>query len=106
MSNFEKWLDERVRDAALLPASVVKQRFVELSGGEPEVVTTRQASSLLGFSVKFWRRLAESRSIPGAWREEGGIWRLPLAECRRHLLKRQNQEKVVRLRGPQTKKTA
>ena len=103
MNRFVEWLKSRMADDASVPVSVVYARFVELSGGEPEVVTTRQASGILGFSTKFWRRMAESGAIEGAWREEGGIWRLPLAECRRHLLKRENQKKEFKPRGPQKK---
>lgn len=102
---FKDWLEAQA-DGGLIPTSEVKSRYEELGGAGPEVVTTRGASEMLGFSVKFWRMAAENGAISGAWREEGGIWRLPLAECRRHLLKRQNQKKEFQPRGPAKKRSA
>lgn len=103
MSRFAEWIAERVKDGALLPASVVQERFREL--GEPEEVTTGQAHRVLGRSVKFWRMACEAGAIDGAYRDsEDSPWRLPLASCRKHLLRLANK-RTQGLRGP-TKKSS
>jgi hypothetical protein len=72
---------------------------------EPEEVTTRGASERLGRSVKFWRMAAESGAIEGAYRDsEDSPWRLPLASCRKHLLRKQTRKGG--LRGPTRKATS
>jgi hypothetical protein len=72
------------------------------SAGDPEEVTTRGASDRLGRSVKFWRMAAESGAVRGAYRDsEDSPWRLPLAECRAHLLRLAHKRKGIR--GPNRK---
>lgn len=76
-----------------------------LSGADagPEVVTTVQASRILGKSPEWWADAAKAGHVTGAWREgKGAPWNLPLRACRSHLAglsHRKSKSRSVR-RGP------
>lgn len=60
---------------------------VEMANGGPQVMSTRQAADVYGWSPKRWRRWAEEGLVDGAWQEEGkrGAWRLPRDGCRKRV---------------------
>lgn len=63
----------------------VKRMLRDILEGEGDVVlSTSEASSMLGHSAEWWRRAAPE--IPGSYQpENGGPWSLPLAGYREHL---------------------
>ena len=66
----------------------------------PELLSTVQASRIIGFSHSYWRDKAAKGLIDGAFQEgEGESWRLPLKACRAHVGRLQAQHRKGRLRG-------
>lgn len=66
-----------------------------LEGTGDVVVTTTEASELLGHSPDWWRR--EAPEVGGAYQEtDGGPWSLPLSGCREHLRRRRKDGKLRR----------
>ncbi|HKB54420.1 MAG TPA: hypothetical protein VKD22_10490 [Ramlibacter sp.] len=93
-------------DDALMPVRWIREQMKrEAKRDGPEWVSTTQAAQLLGFAPKRWRIWAEDGRIPDAWKDEADHWRLPLAECRRHLLRLKAQRTGNRTgeRGPYKK---
>jgi len=95
--NIRQWLRNAPEGVRLVWEPGALEKALEGSG-EPENVTTGQASKILGGSRKFWERQAPE--IDGAFKPNDGSWLLPLAACRAHLLRLKNQRKRGGLRGP------
>ena len=65
------------------------------------VLTTGEASALLGYSADTWREWAPD--VPGAYRDEGerAYWRLPYVGCVEHLRRlKARRLNAGRRRGP------
>jgi hypothetical protein len=64
------------------------------------VLTTGEASKLLGYSPDTWRTWASE--VPGSYRDEGerGYWRLPYGGCVEHLRRLQATRTRRGRRGP------
>lgn len=97
-----------INDNSIFTGREVKRMFRELLEADGSVmVSTVDASKILGHSPDWWRRAAPE--IPGAFQEaDGGPWTLPLGACREHVLRlskagklrRRDGERAKRLRGP------
>ena len=74
----------------------------------PEILSTVQASAIIGFSHSYWRDRAAKGTIEGAF-QDGERWRLPTASCKKYVagLQLNYQGKLLRgrsgLRGPRRK---
>ena len=56
------------------------------------ILTTTEASDLLGYSPEMWQKWAKADEVPGAWQDgPGGIWRLPYEGCVRKVRREQEE---------------
>lgn len=76
-----------------------RNRLPHLTGG-PEVLSTRQAADLLGWTPKRWRGWAKDGKIEGAFQDEKDRWRLPNEACREFIADKYHSDTGGR-RGPQ-----
>lgn len=61
-------------------------RALEIRAGGPEVLSSKQAATLLGYSADQWKRWAAEGAIAGAWQDSPGApWHLPRAACEAHI---------------------
>lgn len=102
-SNFRQWLRQAPPGVSIVCEPAALAEALDATD-EPEFVSTGQAAKRLGGGRKFWERAA--REIEGAIQPAGpgGRYLLPLAGCRAHLLRINNQRrKKGGLRGPRSK---
>lgn len=86
-----------VPDGTMFPKAAVIELLQK--AGEVEEGTPGQVAKLLGRSAKYWRGVAPE--ISGAYQEDSGRWRLPLAACRAHLARKRAKREGPR--GPYRK---
>ena len=65
----------------------------------PEILSTVQASQIVGFSRSYWAQRAKAGDLDGAFADEGERWRLPLKACKAHVGRLEAQHRTGRLRG-------
>lgn len=69
------------------------------------VYSTVEAAREYGYRPRTWKEWAEAGRIAGAYRDEGGRWRLPVAGVTAHLLRLRNRNREKRgvAKGPYRK---
>jgi hypothetical protein len=63
-------------------AGKIRQAYGGSAG--PERVSTAWCARELGYSSRKWRQWCEGGKVPGAVKDGGGRWRLPVAAAREH----------------------
>lgn len=91
-----------------VPLSLVLMAVGEAEEGDgPEWVTTEQAATIVGRTSEWWQDEARAGHLPGAHQDgKGSPWLLPLAECRRHLLRLKASRATKRSRRVPWKKAS
>ncbi len=68
----------------------------------PGLLSTIQASQIIGFSRSYWAQRAKDGVIDGAFADEGERWRLPLKACKAHVGRLEAQHRTGGMRGGPT----
>ena len=95
-------------DTVTVSVGRLRELVATAAAEAPEILSTVQASAIIGFSHSYWRDKASNGLVEGAF-QDGDRWRLPTASCKKYVAQLQvnYQGKVLRgrcgPRGPRRK---
>ena len=90
------------RDTVTVSVGRLRELVATAAADAPEILSTVQASAIIGFSHSYWRDKASNGLVEGAF-QDGDRWRLPTRSCKKYVAQLQAHHRRSVLRGPRRK---